>query len=85
MKITWETNDIIAGRRAGKSDRVEVWIIGYDPNTPPGKPKWALISTEDGMISRRGLTKEQLASHLNSSGDYPVELFPMNKRAAGKA
>jgi hypothetical protein len=29
MKVTWEADDIIPGRRVGKAEREEQWLIGY--------------------------------------------------------
>lgn len=86
MKFTWEPQDIQPGIIVGKSERVERWMIGYDPSVrwsddPIFSPKWALISLEDGMISHHGQQRAQLAEHLNRSGDIPAVLFPMIKYA----
>lgn len=81
MRFTWEASDVVAGVRVGKFNRTEQWIIGYDPSARSDR-KWALISLEDGMISKLGQCKATLAEHLNATGDYPVENFPAMKRAA---
>jgi hypothetical protein len=75
MKITWEADDIKPGTVVGKSERVERWLIGYDPWA--AAPNWALISLEDGMIAHSGLTKTELADKLNLSGYVPAVLFPL--------
>jgi len=85
VKFTWELHDVLPGRRVGKHDRTEQWLIGYDPSLSDTYRKWALISLEDGMLSSAGVSKRELADRLNSSGDYPVELFAMMRRAANAA
>lgn len=80
MKFIWEAIDIVAGQRVGKFNRNETWMIGYDP-ADQSPSKWACISNVDGMISKMGLTKSAMADHLNATGDYPVEMFAMMKRA----
>lgn len=80
MRFTWEPRDVLPGVRVGKHGRTEQWIIGYDPSAARDERKWALISLEDGMLSCRGQTRVELAERLNSSGDYPLELFEFVKR-----
>jgi hypothetical protein len=48
-------------------------MIGYDPTLYGNK--WALISLEDGMMSQKGLFLDQMADHLNASGELPEELL----------
>ena len=84
MKIIWEPQDVQAGLIVGKSDRVERWLIGYDPavgwaDDPAYAPKWAMISLEDGMFAAVGQTREQLAAYLNHAGEFPAVLFPILK------
>jgi hypothetical protein len=73
MKVTWESEDIRAGRRVGSPLRNERWMIGYQNEFDEGK--YCLISLIDGMIAVSQLTKQQLADHLNKSGEIPEELL----------
>lgn len=74
MKIEWQIEDIQAGRIVGKPDRIERWMIGYLPGER-NQNKWALVSLADGMVIQTGSTAEQMCSHLNTSGDVPIEFF----------
>jgi hypothetical protein len=75
MKITWEAGDVRPGRRVRKPDCVEVWMIGYDPSTHGEKtPALAIVSLSDGAICVKGKNREEIAAHLNQSGEHPVEL-----------
>lgn len=72
MKIVWERDDIRAGRRVGKPERWERWIIGYEDAHRDREVRWCLISTTDGMV-QSGFTREALAALLTSSGEFPEE------------
>lgn len=75
MRITWEPMDIVPGQRVGADQREEQWIIGY----MPANNDRALISLTDGMVAKVG-TAEEIANHLNSSGDSPLELLQRQRR-----
>jgi hypothetical protein len=85
MRIEWEADDIICGRRVGHPDRSEQHMIGYLANVG-ALDRYVLISLSDGMVSDR-YTKEMLAARLNSSAERPVELGAMSERGrrGGKA
>lgn len=73
MIIVWEACDIKAGRRTGRPERTERWMIGYD-STVETALRWTLISLTDGMVSGR-VTKEDLAASLTSRAEVPEELL----------
>jgi hypothetical protein len=78
MKIEWEADDIVCGRRVGHPDRSEQHMIGFLANVA-GLDRYVLISLSDGMVSDR-YTKEMLAARLNSSAERPIELGPIGER-----
>lgn len=75
MKIIWEPQDIVAGRRVGKLDRGERWIIGYNPLMIKDEPRYMLVSLSDGMVNQY-YDKQGLCDRLNAAGEMPSELLP---------
>lgn len=73
MKVEWEPDDIIPGRRYGRNGLNEVWLIGYlaEANAPR---KFVSISMFDGLVTR-ALTCEELAAELTHAGYVPVEIL----------
>lgn len=86
MKIEWEADDIVCGRRVGHHDRSEQHMIGFFVVDAGNPERYALISLSDGMIAGP-FTKEKLADLLNKTAEVPVELGPMGERGrrGGKA
>ena len=74
MKMIWQPEDIKAGRLIGHPDRLERFIIGYIINSV-GNQEYSLVSLSDGLILERSSTAQELAEHLNSAGEIPLEFF----------
>jgi hypothetical protein len=73
MKVTWEADDIVPGRRYSKKGIGEKWIIGYLSDVA-GEGRYVSVSDRDGLVTSPG-TKEYLANALNEEGYLPVELI----------
>lgn len=73
MKVTWEDDDIISGRRFGRKGIKEVHIIGYIV-PKEGKNIITVTSLEDGNVWYQG-TAPFLAMILNENDYLPVELL----------
>lgn len=82
MKVTWEKTDIVPGRRVTKAyENAEVWLIGYDPeHHSSDDERLVLISLNDGMLSFKNQTREQIAVTLNSGEYQPVDLIAENRK-----
>lgn len=74
MKVIWEADDIQAGRRYGKRDVAERWMIGYKSGTYGFSRIWFSVSLADGMITAGKLAIE-LAASLSQDGYLPEELL----------
>jgi hypothetical protein len=78
MKVEWQADDIKPGRRYGKPDTKERWLIGYVAGTEcletPSK-RYVSISLSDGMVTQ-SLTAADMAAVLNKYGYQPEELLP---------
>ena len=75
MKVIWEPEDIVPGRKYGKPGIQEVWMIGY----VAGADTWVRytsISLADGMVLSGSCSAEALASKINDGGYIPIELIP---------
>lgn len=79
MKVQWEEVDIKPGRIVGKPDRAERHMIGYTPGMIRGDNGWrTLNSLADGQVLYFK-NNEEVVTHLNDTGDLPVELFAAEK------
>ena len=72
MKVIWEEEDIIVGRKFKLPIANETWIIGYIPSCA-GKEKYVNISLCDGMVTTP-ISAEWMASILTDAGYLPIEL-----------
>jgi hypothetical protein len=74
MKVTWETSDIIAGRRIKKPGcgLSGEYIIGYMPEAD-NTARYVMVALSDGMVSD-SVTKLSLANTLTVHGYLPIEL-----------
>lgn len=79
MKFGWEASDIKIGRRVGNPGRQERWIIAYDPSSR-SMARYAMVSLNDGMIASKDHTREQLASQLAATGEWPEEMLEPETR-----
>jgi hypothetical protein len=71
MKVTWEEDDIRAGRVVRPaSDTLERLMIGFITANPT---RYTLNSLSDGMVTTHG-TRAQVAEALNRGGYLPNEL-----------
>ena len=73
MKVTWQEEDIITGRRYGKPGCNETWAIGYLSWVNINQA-YVSISNQDGMVSE-ATSKQGLAEYLNKFGYLPIELI----------
>jgi hypothetical protein len=79
MKIEWHASDIVPGRRVSKPGAKEQSIIGFDPcKTGREASRYAVISLEDGMLTRVDQTLQQIADFLNEIECVPLELINEN-------
>jgi hypothetical protein len=74
MKVIWEPTDIRAGRRYGKLNVTERWMIGYKVSTPSFMHLWYSVSLTDGMVTS-GISDVELAASLTEDGYLPEELL----------
>lgn len=74
MKVTWEAEDIIPGRRYSKPGIQEVWTIGFLA-AEQTQVRYVSVSNQDGMVTPP-MAKGDLAASLNTSEYIPVELIP---------
>lgn len=72
MKVIWEEQDIIVGRKFKLPSANETWIIGHIPSRV-GKEKYVTISLCDGMVTTP-ISAEWMASILTDGGYLPIEL-----------
>lgn len=73
MKVEWEAEDIVPGRRYGKEGLREKWVIGY-LSFADGQERYVSISDQDGMVTEPK-AKEQMARNLTENGYLPLELI----------
>lgn len=73
MKVIWEVNDIILGRRYGKPGFIEEWTIGYLA-WEHESARYISVSNQDGMVTNPH-TKERLAEILTENDYLPLELL----------
>jgi hypothetical protein len=73
VKVIWEAQDIIVGRKFKLPSSNETWMIGYIPSCV-GKEKYAKISMSDGMVTDT-VGVEYMADSLNADGSLPIELI----------
>lgn len=71
MKVEWEAEDIVMGRRVTRYRGDEVYMLGYQGFLGP--KRYVLVSLSDGMTSEC-YTRVQLAEQLNSGGLKPLEV-----------
>lgn len=84
MKVTWEAGDIEPGLIVGVHGREECWMVGYDvdqPNDNGDGPRWLLFSLCDGMKAIGPVKRDEIAAHLNASGELPLEALREKVRA----
>ena len=74
MKVIWEPEDIVPGKKYGKPGIQEVWMIGYVAGAG-ASTKYTRVSLSDGMIVS-GCSREDLALEFNDEGYVPVEMLP---------
>lgn len=74
MKVEWESSDIKPGRRYGKPQTAERWVIGYLAGED-SQERYVSISLSDGMVTKPKF-RETLAASLNKEGYQPEELLP---------
>lgn len=73
MKVIWEADDIVTGRRFGMRQVEEKWIIGYISSVE-GPARYVTVSDQDGLVTDP-CTREYLAQRLNADGYLPLELL----------
>jgi hypothetical protein len=74
MKVTWEAEDIIPGRRYSKPGIKEIWAIGFLAYEST-QERYVSVSNQDGMVTEPKF-KENFAADLTEQGYLPVELIP---------
>lgn len=74
MKVTWEEGDIKAGRRFGRIECKEKWMIGYR-FAGSGSTEFTIISLVDGMVNSMLKSRQDVADFLNRAEDLPLELI----------
>ena len=72
MKVIWEEDDIIVGRKFMKKGTSEIWIIGYTAFT--NGEKYVTVSLSDGMVTE-AINADTMAKRLTQSNYLPIELF----------
>lgn len=73
MRVIWEAEDIVVGRRYSKPGLDEEWIIGFIGGMG-GPIRYVSISDQDGMVTGPK-SKEEIALDLTEAGYLPVELL----------
>lgn len=79
MKFTWESSDIVVGRKYSRLDIKEEWMIGYLPDVDSNGRRFVSISTSDGMVTE-GATKVELSTSLTKNNYVPVEFIATMKK-----
>ncbi|XAI95975.1 hypothetical protein [Microcystis phage Mwe-JY26] len=78
MKVIWEAEDIIPGRRVSVRKSSEVWLLGYDAsiaNNNGTSARYCMVSLEDGVVIVKNSTKTELAEHLTTHLYLPIEVL----------
>ena len=82
MKFIWEASDIKPGRKYGRADISERWMIGYLGALGGDKPRYVSVSTIDGMVTDAS-GREELARELTEHGYVPAEYLDAAAREDG--
>jgi hypothetical protein len=73
MKIEWQAEDIVAGRRIAHPGCSEQSLIGFvAAEHRSDHQAFVLISLSDGMV-QPPMTAQAVADQLNRNGDMPIE------------
>lgn len=76
MKLIWEEKDIVVGKRYGRYDIGEKWMIGYLPSEDDCR--YVSISMDDGMVTNP-MTLKDFVTSLNKDNYIPEDILPFIK------
>lgn len=77
MKVTWEPEDIKAGRIIYSPNHKARFILSFRSDVGEKGPRWFYIRLDDGLIYARDQTAEQLAEDFTRWGYLPYELVDL--------
>ena len=80
MRIQWEAQDIISGRRVCIPEKKLTWIIGYS-QLEEGLGNRALICESDGCVIQARSSSIEIAGYLTGKNYWPIELLEKSKKS----